>query len=150
TLIAYATGPKKTALDGAGHNSPYTARLLREIPIPGRPIELIFKAVRLGVQQDTKGQQTPWEASSLTGEFYFAPGDAPAVSPSPSSVPPLPSTSPQQLSQAPVVAKPPEFSPPAQASIALPAVQTVQDGPRGVDNPFHLELGTPAKVTLNT
>ena len=72
TLIAYATSPKKTALDGTGRNSPYTARLLREVPIPGRPIELVFKAVRLGVQQETQGAQTPWEASSLTGEFYFA------------------------------------------------------------------------------
>jgi hypothetical protein len=72
TLIAYATGPKKTAADGTGRNSPYTARLLREIPLPGRPIELVFKAVRLGVQQETQGEQTPWEASSLTGEFYFA------------------------------------------------------------------------------
>ena len=70
-LIAYATSPKKTAADGTGRNSPYTARLLREIPIPGRPIELVFKAVRLGVQQETRGEQTPWEASSLTGEFYF-------------------------------------------------------------------------------
>jgi uncharacterized caspase-like protein len=72
SLIAYATSPKKTAADGTGRNSPYTARLLREVPIPGRPIELVFKAVRVGVQQATQGEQTPWEASSLTGEFYFA------------------------------------------------------------------------------
>ena len=72
SLIAYATSPKKTASDGTGRNSPYTARLLREVPITGRPIELVFKAVRLGVQQETQGEQTPWEASSLTGEFYFA------------------------------------------------------------------------------
>jgi hypothetical protein len=71
-LIAYSTSPKKTALDGTGRNSPYTARPLQEVPIPGRPIELVFKAVRLGVQQETQGAQTPWEASSLTGEFYFA------------------------------------------------------------------------------
>lgn len=70
-VIAYATSPKRTAADGTSKNSPYTARLLREIPIPGRPIELVFKAVRLGVQQETQGEQTPWEASSLTGEFYF-------------------------------------------------------------------------------
>ena len=72
SLIAYATSPKKTAADGAGRNSPYTARLVREMLIPGRPIELVFKAVRLGVQQETQGEQTLWEASSLTGEFYFA------------------------------------------------------------------------------
>jgi len=62
----------KTAEDGTGRNSPYTAHLLREMPQPERPIELMFKAVRVGVQAETKGQQTPWEASSLTGEFSFA------------------------------------------------------------------------------
>jgi len=72
SLIAYSTSPGKTAEDGTGRNSPYTTHLLREIPQPRRPIELMFKAVRVGVQEETKGQQTPWEASSLTGEFVFA------------------------------------------------------------------------------
>ena len=73
SLIAYATSPKKKAADGTGRNSPYTAHLLRQIPIAGRQIELMFKAVRVGVEEETQGQQTPWEASSLTGEFYFQP-----------------------------------------------------------------------------
>ena len=72
SLIDYSTSPGKTAEDGTGRNSPYTTHLLREIPQPRRPIELMFKAVRVGVQEETKGQQTPWEASSLTGEFVFA------------------------------------------------------------------------------
>ena len=72
SLIAYSTSPGKTAEDGTGRNSPYTTHLLREISQPRRPIELMFKAVRVGVQEETKGQQTPWEASSLTGEFVFA------------------------------------------------------------------------------
>lgn len=72
SLIAYATSPGKTALDGAGSHSPYTAQLLRQIPVPGRPIELMFKAVREEVQRQTNDQQTPWEASSVTGDFYFA------------------------------------------------------------------------------
>ena len=71
SLIAYSTSPRKTAEDGTGRNSPYTTHLLREIPQPRRPIELMFKAVRVGVQEETKGQQTPWEASSLTGELVF-------------------------------------------------------------------------------
>ena len=49
SLIAYATSPGQTALDGAGRNSPYTTQLLRQIPIPRRPMELMFKAVRRGV-----------------------------------------------------------------------------------------------------
>jgi uncharacterized caspase-like protein len=72
SLVAYATSPGRTAWDGANRNSPYTAQLLRQIPVPGRPVELMFKAVRVGVQRETNGQQTPWEASSLTGEFSFA------------------------------------------------------------------------------
>jgi Caspase domain len=72
SLIAYATSPGKTALDGAGPHSPYTAQLLRQIRVPGRPMELMFKAVREAVQRETNDQQTPWEASSVTGDFYFA------------------------------------------------------------------------------
>lgn len=37
SYIAYATSPGKTAADGTGRNSPYTAHLLRELPVPGRP-----------------------------------------------------------------------------------------------------------------
>jgi uncharacterized caspase-like protein len=95
TLIAYATSPGKTAADGAGRNSPFTASLLRELPQPQRPIELMFKAVRARVQDETGKQQTPWEASSLRGDFSFAQSAAPAtatLSPpeTPSAVPPSP------------------------------------------------------------
>jgi uncharacterized caspase-like protein len=95
TLIAYATSPGKTAADGAGRNSPFTANLLREIPQPQRPIELMLKVVRARVQDETGKQQTPWEASSLRGDFYFAQSASPAVatvSPpeTPSPVPPQP------------------------------------------------------------
>jgi Caspase domain/Sel1 repeat len=78
SLIAYATSPGKTAADGDGRNSPYTAQLLRQLPKPRVPVELMFKAVREAVQEETRVrcgkascQQTPWEATSLTGEFYF-------------------------------------------------------------------------------
>ena len=97
TLIAYATSPGKTAADGVGRNSPFTASLLREIPQPQRPIELMFKAVRARVQDETGKQQTPWEASSLRGDFYFAQNAAsaaatlsPPETPSAVSPPPTP------------------------------------------------------------
>ena len=70
-LIAYATSPGKTALDGTGRNSPFTVQLLRELGSPGRDIEVALKAVRAGVQQTTQGQQIPWVASSMTGDFYL-------------------------------------------------------------------------------
>src|SRR5712692_2842300 len=71
SLVVYATSPGKTARDGVGRNSPFTAQLLRELPVPGRPAELAFKAVRVGVQKETNGEQIPWEASSLTGDLVF-------------------------------------------------------------------------------
>jgi hypothetical protein len=88
TLLSYATSPGKTAADGAGRNSPFTASLLREIPQPQRPIELMFKAVRARVQDDTRMHQTPWEASSLRGDFFFVPDPPPVVATAPASVTP--------------------------------------------------------------
>src|SRR5262249_36277491 len=38
---------------------------------PGIPIEEMFKRVRIAVSQATADAQTPWEASSLVGDFYF-------------------------------------------------------------------------------
>jgi TPR repeat protein len=71
-LIAYATSPGKTASDGTGRNSPFTVELLRELGIPGRDVEVALKVVRAGVQQITNGQQIPWVASSMIGDFYVA------------------------------------------------------------------------------
>ena len=73
TFISYATGPGQTAQDGEGRNSPYTAALLKNIDKPGMPIERVFKNVRVEL---SRKKQTPWELSSLKGEFYFRPGKA--------------------------------------------------------------------------
>ncbi len=75
SLIAYATSPGDVAADGVGANSPYTAALVKYIQEPGLTIERVFKKVRLEVHQQTKETQTPWESSSLTGDFYFSEGD---------------------------------------------------------------------------
>ncbi len=39
--------------------------------VPGLSIEEVFKRVRISVRNSTAGKQTPWEASSLVGDFYF-------------------------------------------------------------------------------
>ncbi len=70
-LISYATAPGEVALDGDGDNSPYTAALARFMTEEGLPVEQTFKKVRIAVSRETSGLQTPWESSSLTGEFYF-------------------------------------------------------------------------------
>ena len=45
--------------------------LLDAIKKPNEPIALVFKAVRRAVVEETKGDQVPWENSSLIGDFYF-------------------------------------------------------------------------------
>jgi formylglycine-generating enzyme required for sulfatase activity len=47
---------------------------------PNLPVELMFKQVRLAVEQETKGQQTPLELSSLGENFAFNPGAGGTVS----------------------------------------------------------------------
>ena len=71
TIIAYATSPGKVASDGDGRNSPYTKNLVKAMQQPNKPIEQVFKEVRRAVQEETKNQQTPWENTSLSGDFYF-------------------------------------------------------------------------------
>ena len=73
TIIAYATSPGKVASDGdpRERNSPYTKHLLRAMQAPNKPIEQVFKEVRPAVHDETKNQQTPWENTSLSGDFYF-------------------------------------------------------------------------------
>jgi uncharacterized caspase-like protein len=87
SLLAYATAPGQVAEDGAGRNSPYTAALLRHLPTRGLKVEDVFKRVRTDVERATRKAQTPWEATSLKGDFYFA-GAGGAVPPRPPEPPP--------------------------------------------------------------
>lgn len=72
TFLAYATAPGGVALDGNDGNSPFTQSLASAMINPGQPIEQMFKKVRVEVINKTNGTQTPWDSSSLTGEFTFA------------------------------------------------------------------------------
>ena len=71
TFISFATAPGRVAADGVGRNSPYTKHLLQALKQPNVPIEQVFKVVRRNVIEETKGEQIPWENSSLVGDFYF-------------------------------------------------------------------------------
>ena len=74
TFLAYSTAPGETAFDGENEpNSPFTAALARELSIPGKPIEALFRDVRINVLKVTDGVQTPWDTSSLTVDFQFNP-----------------------------------------------------------------------------
>jgi hypothetical protein len=72
TFLAYATAPGGVALDGLEGNSPFTESMAVQMSTPGLRIEQMFKNVRVEVIQRTNGQQTPWDASSLTSDFVFA------------------------------------------------------------------------------
>lgn len=72
TFLAYATAPGSVAFDGLDGNSPFTQALAARIATPGQRIEQMFKNVRVDVIDKTGGQQTPWDASSLTSDFVFA------------------------------------------------------------------------------
>jgi uncharacterized caspase-like protein len=74
-LIAYATSPGQTALDGweNDRNGIYTKHFLRNITVPGMSAEDVFREVRRGVLEETGGKQRPWESVSLTERFEFSP-----------------------------------------------------------------------------
>ena len=72
SLIAYSTAPGKTALDGGGKNSPYTSALLQHIDTPNITVIQMFQRVRSTVRRQSSYKQTPWESTSLGGDFYFS------------------------------------------------------------------------------
>jgi hypothetical protein len=87
TYVAYSTAPGSVAEDGEpGTNGIYTSELLRALREPGLRIEDVFKRVRIAVQSRTQNRQSPWDASSMTGEFVFNP--AAPTPPLPAAPPP--------------------------------------------------------------
>jgi len=74
TFIAYATSPGSVASDGKGDNGLYTGELIKHMKTPGLKVEEVFKRVRANVQKKSKNKQVPWDASSLTGDFFFNEG----------------------------------------------------------------------------
>jgi formylglycine-generating enzyme required for sulfatase activity len=87
TFIAYSTAPNQTAADGDGKNSPYTAAITKAMLKPGIAIEEAFRDARVDVLNATNREQIPWESSSLTGAFYFAPGGQTVASAAPALAP---------------------------------------------------------------
>lgn len=80
TMIAFATDPRSTALDGkAGENSPFTKALLRHIETPGASIDTIMNRVRAEVWTETRNKQMPWVNTSIIGEFILNPGPPTAM-----------------------------------------------------------------------
>ncbi len=73
SLIAYSAGPGEVAADGRDANSPYTKALVAAMRRPGLELLSMFRQVRIAVEEETRGNQTPWEEQSLRGDFFFTP-----------------------------------------------------------------------------
>src|SRR5438105_12678547 len=72
TLIAFATGPGPTALDGQeGNNSPFTRALIDNITKPGIEIQQAMTSVRAQVNEETHKGQLPWGHTNLIGAVYL-------------------------------------------------------------------------------
>lgn len=89
TLIAFATGPGQTALDGeAGTNSPFSRALVANIAQPGVEIQQAMTKVRAQVSDETSKGQLPWGHTNLTGNVYLNPvGASAAAMTDPSNAP---------------------------------------------------------------
>ena len=82
TLIAFATGPGQTALDGQeGTNSPFTRALMANITQPGVEIQQAMTQVRAQVNEETNKGQLPWGHTNLIGAVYLNPAATPAGAP---------------------------------------------------------------------
>jgi uncharacterized membrane protein YgcG len=80
TLIAFATGPGQTALDGKeGANSPFTRALLANVTQPGVEIQQAMTKVRAQVNEETNKGQLPWGHTNLIGAVYLNGAPAPAA-----------------------------------------------------------------------
>ena len=80
TLIAFATGPGQTALDGQeGTNSPFTRALLANLTQPGLEIQQAMTKVRAQVNEETSKGQLPWGHTNLIGSVYLNGAPAPAA-----------------------------------------------------------------------
>jgi peptidoglycan hydrolase-like protein with peptidoglycan-binding domain len=86
TLIAFATGPGQTALDGQeGTNSPFTRALIAHITTPGVEIQQAMTEVRAQVNEETNKGQLPWGHTNLIGSVYLNPAAAPAPGAAPAA-----------------------------------------------------------------
>ena len=74
TLIAFASDPKSTALDGpTGAHSPFTEAFLSHLFDTGVTIDTVMSRVRNDVWEKTGHHQLPWVNTSLIGEYELNP-----------------------------------------------------------------------------
>ena len=147
-IVAYATQAGRTAEDGSGRNSPYTAAFLKNIEAP-EEIGTVFRRISADVYDTTRRTQLPELSLSLIGEFYLK-GRSQAASSEPAK--PEVSALEQRLKtledqlktrdepKTALTAPPPRIGPPATTSpAALPPASGAYD-PIGVVTAFYTAL----------
>jgi uncharacterized caspase-like protein len=88
TLIAFASDPKSSALDGpTGAHSPFTEAFLAHLFDAGVPIDTVMSRVRNDVWEKTGHHQLPWVNTSLIGEYKLNP--QPVLEPAAESAKPV-------------------------------------------------------------
>ena len=87
-LIAFATAPGETALDGAGRNSPFTKALLKFLPTKNREFRSVLTLVKKDVQEQTSTGQIPWSHDNLTDDLYLNGESGGGVAGDPGAKPP--------------------------------------------------------------
>jgi tetratricopeptide (TPR) repeat protein len=70
-MISYAAAPGDIAVEDTGPNSPFTAALLKRLPMEGLKLELALEQVKADVIEATNGAQSPWVYSDLPTEVYL-------------------------------------------------------------------------------
>jgi len=141
SFIAYATAPGAVAADGDGRNGLYTQYLLSALSQPGLSIEQVFKQVRNRVVLDTDGKQTPWESSSLMGEFVFAASANRVVNADPTPALVVPPVQPTRVGHIQVISNVP------QAEVVINSVQRGKVDGDGVLNVSRVR-GKRAELTV--
>ena len=86
-VIGFSNAPDAIAPEPAPPYGPYAKALVEMMRLPGLGVEEMLGKTRLRVHEDTKGQQTPWNAGNLRArDFSFFIPDANAqVPPEPQS-----------------------------------------------------------------
>ncbi|MEZ5934243.1 MAG: caspase family protein [Alphaproteobacteria bacterium] len=79
SFTSFATGPNRVAYDGENGHSPYTSALLDHLATPGLEIRSAMDLVRREVVEATKGQQVPWDHSSLMGPVHLVKAEGESV-----------------------------------------------------------------------
>ncbi len=73
TFVAYASQPGAPIPASNSAEASFTQALRAHMPTTGQTLTDMIAEARGLVQQATTGQQTPWEKSSLSEPFFFAP-----------------------------------------------------------------------------